>query len=227
MKGLNYVVNISVAILFAGLFLISCQQPEKENKKVAEQASIPTTVSIEAILLSSLQQGDAGLKMESPFGFFQTGNFLDKKMRCAFTVSCTKDSTYLVKLYRIEDLKLYLLDSIAGLEANPSQFSTTYADYNFDGQTDIYIDVSMSSDFLFYWGHLITIDPTTKKLTHHPEARGLANIQADPKTKTIFSDEPITCRYSGKQAACKVTNEWINGQLKSAKKDCPCETFQQ
>lgn len=220
-----------VSILITALFT-SCTQPNKEKKKEVKsdaiiQDSIPIT--IEAFLINTLENGIDATEFNAiaTYGYFKSGHFLDKNNSHALTITYTKDSTYAVRIYQIRPQQLILLDSIEGLEASPSEFYITYADYNFDGQTDMFIEVSKSTDFLFYSGHLVTIDPKSKKFIQHPEARELANLKPDSSARVVFSEEPVSCRYTGKKETCKWTNEWVNGRLTTTKKDCPCEAYQQ
>lgn len=80
-----------------------------------------------------------------------------------------------------------MADSIGGLDTFQSQFEAIFDDFNFDKQTDIYIQVSASNGRALSRGHLLTIDPLTKKIIQHAEARDLANMKPDPKTKTVVS----------------------------------------
>jgi hypothetical protein len=87
----------------------------------------------------------------------------------------------------------------------------------------IYIQVSASNGYVLSRGHLLMIDRLTKKFSKHNETRDLANMKPEPKTKIIISEEVIFCESLGMMKICKLTNKWIDGHLKTIKKDCPCK----
>lgn len=152
------------------------------------------------------------------FLYFKSGPILRPTEKNALSVYCPTDTTYTVKLYSIKNNRWALTDSIGGLEAFPSQFELTFDDYNFDKQTDIYIQVSVSSGWSLSRGHLLTVDPLTGKLTRHEETRNLANMKPDPKTKTVVSELWNGYNLKGQHQLTIFTNKWVKGKLLTIKK---------
>lgn len=66
-------------------------------------------------------------------------------------------------------------------------------------------------------GHLLIVDPVTKKLTNHKEARRLANMNPDPKTKIVTSESWNGYNTQGQGEMTLFSNRWINGKLKAIK----------
>lgn len=153
-----------------------------------------------------------------PFLFFKSGYILSSTEKNAIIIVCTTDTTYLVKLYSMRNRKWELTDSISGLDAFPSQFELTFNDYNFDKQKDIYIQVSVSNGWPLSRGHLLIVDPVTKKLTRHEETRYLANMKPDPKTETVVSELWNGYNEKGQHQLSIFTNKWVNGKLNTIKK---------
>ena len=155
---------------------------------------------------------------EMPFLFFKSGFILNQSEKNSVMVSCPTDSTYQIKLYTQQDHTWILNCSIDSLSAFPSQFDAIFEDYNFDNQKDIYIQVSASNGYSLSRGHLIIVDPSTKKLTEHKEARGLANMRPDPITKTVTSEIWLGWNSRNQQHLLVQTNKWVNNQLRMVKK---------
>lgn len=153
-----------------------------------------------------------------PFLFFKSGYILSSTEKNAIIIVCNTDTTYLVKLYSIRNRKWERTDSISGLDAFPSQFELTFNDYNFDKQKDIYIQVSVSNGWPLSRGHLLIVDPVTKKLTRHEETRYLANMKPDPKTETVVSELWNGYNEKGQHQLTIFTNKWVNGKLNTIKK---------
>lgn len=124
----------------------------------------------------------------------------------------------MVRLYALETNQWKLLDSINDLDAFPTQFDPIFDDYNFDGQTDLYIQVSASNGWSLSRGHLIIIDPMTKKFDLHKEARDFANMTTDIKAKTIKTELWNGYDFKGRHQLTVFTNKWVNGQLTTTNK---------
>jgi hypothetical protein len=104
------------------------------------------------------------------------------------------------------------------LEAFPWRFSLTLNDFNFDGQIDIYIQVSATNGWSLSKGHLLLIDPRTKKLEFHKETEDFANMIPDQNTKTIFTEEWQGYNSDGNPQLTILTNKWVKGRLKTISK---------
>ena len=152
------------------------------------------------------------------FLFFKSGHLLDSSEVNAIAVNCRYDTTYSIKLYLRKDTSWQLEDSISGLEAFPWQFNLSFNDYNFDMQTDIYIQVSASNGWSLSRGHLILIDPRSKKFDLHKEARDFANMCIDQFSKTIISQDWEGYDSLNNSHLTIYTNKWINGQLQTINK---------
>jgi antitoxin component YwqK of YwqJK toxin-antitoxin module len=152
------------------------------------------------------------------FLYFKSGYFLDKKKKNAIVIYCSTDTTYLVQLYSIKNNEWKLTDSINQLDAFTPHFNIDYKDFNFDKQTDIYIQVSASNGWSLSRGNLLTLDPLTKKFIMHNEARDLANMNPDRKTKTVTSELWRGYNLQGQHKLTIFTNKWINGKLKTVRK---------
>ncbi len=156
-----------------------------------------------------------------PFLFIKTGNILSQTENNAILVSCPNDSTYKVELYTKLAGGWTKNDEIELLDAFPIQFNLDFEDYNFDGQTDMYLQISVSNGYALSRGHLLTINPKTKKIQTHPEAKELANMHLDSKTKTVISEDVVWSVDYGFQGVCDLKNKWVNGKLKIVKRECP------
>lgn len=112
------------------------------------------------------------------------------------------------------------MDSISDLDAFSTQFEPIFDDYNFDGQTDLYIQVSTSNGWSLSRGHLIIIQPMTKKFDLHKEARDFANMTPDIKTKTVMTELWNAYDMKNRHQLTFFTNKWVKGKLKTiSKKD--------
>jgi hypothetical protein len=158
------------------------------------------------------------IDLADQFQFFQSGHILDSTEVNAISVKCGNDTTYTLKLYSLKNLTWILLDSIGELDAYPWQFDLNLKDYNFDGQTDIYIQVSASNGWSLSRGHLILINPLSKKLELHNETRDFANMSVDPCSKSIFTEEWQGYDSLNNPHLTIFTNKWIDGKLKTIDK---------
>lgn len=221
----------TLTILFLGVTIFSCNQTQITQEKVGVQDTSVQVTNRKVIQLDTIPGLlDKALKTDTlqfdnwePFLFFKSGNFLNKTEKNAVLVHRPTDTTYSIKLYSISDNKWLISDKISGLDGLPIQFVPIFDDYNFDGQTDIYIQATTSNGYPLSRGHLIIVNQLTKKLEVHPEARDLANMKPDNKGHSVISEEVIWCKPNGFEEVCKWTNKWVNGLLKPIKKDCPCE----
>ena len=185
-----------LTIFILGLILISCNQVSTKKELINKSDSLSvekTTIkelkdSVTKLLDIATTKDTLEIRNSEPFLFFKSGNILSSTEKNAIVIVCPTDTTYAVRLYSLKNKSWELTDSVAKLDAFPSQFELTFDDYNFDKQKDIYIQVSASQGWSLSRGHLFIIDPVTKKLTRHEEARDLANMKPDPKTETVVSE---------------------------------------
>jgi hypothetical protein len=216
----------TLSILLFGLTISSCNQTQTSQDKIVINDTITQTtnhaVSIDkiaelfdkAIMVDTLEFNNQFENNQS-FLFFKSGHIISKTEKNALIVICPTDTTYVVRLYSIHNNKWSVLDSISGLEAFPTQFESIFDDYNFDGQTDIYIQVNASSGWSVSRGHLIIIDPKTKMFDLHKETREFGNLKPDIKTKTLKSEFWNGYDTKNRHQLTIFTNKWVNGKLKT------------
>lgn len=219
----------TLTILLFGLTIFSCNQTQATKDKIVNNdtttQSINKTVSIDGIseLLDKAIKVDSiefnnQFENKQSFLFFKSGHIISKTDKNALVVVCPTDTTYTVRLYSFQTYQWKLLDSIGDLKAFPTQFDPIFDDYNFDGQTDLYIQVSASNGWSLSRGHLIIIDPKTKKFELHRETRDFANMTPDIKTKTVKTELWNGYDLKGQHQLTIFTNKWVNGQLKTINK---------
>lgn len=224
-------VNKFLIVLLTFL-LFSCNQYEVKKDKIetsntTNQFSNNNTPNTLATLLSKILMTDSitfnnqfECETSKYFLFFKFGHFFNKTEKNILVVSCPNDTIYRIKLYALKNNTHLILDSIDCCNLYIQQFDLTLDDYNFDGQTDIYVQISASNGYSLSRGHLIIIDPVTKKMNLHTEASDLANIKAYSKTKTVISESWEGYDIQNNSQLIILTNKWINGLLKTiSKKD--------
>lgn len=220
-------------ILLFGLTIISCNQaPVVQDKAVTVDAtfqkeftkdSMPDTLPelfTKALTSESVKfSNQFSFEAYKSFLFFKSGNLISKTEKNAIVVNCPTDTTYMVRLYSVQSGKWQLIDSISDLDAFPTQFDLKINDYNFDDQNDIYIQASASMGWSLSKGHLIIMDPMTKKFELHKEARKFGNMTIDKKTKSIKSEMRNGINTIGPVQLIIFTNKWINGKLKTTSEE--------
>lgn len=152
---------------------------------------------------------------DQPFLFFKSGLILGGTVKNALAASCPAGNRYILKLYSLQADSWQLSDSIDLPDAVPAQFSPVFADYNFDGQTDLFIQVSASGGWSLSRGHLLTIDPATKKFSLHKETRDFANMSPDKRTMTVKTEQWNGYDRDGNHQLTIFTNKWEGGLLKT------------
>jgi len=215
-----------LTIFILGLILISCNQVSTKKEKITKSDSLSvekTTIkelkdSVTKLLDIAITKDTLEIRNSEPFLFFKSGNILSSTEKNAIVIVCPTDTTYAIRLYYLINKSWELTDSVAKLDAFPSQFELTFDDYNFDKQKDIYIQVSASQGWSLSRGHLFIIDPVTKKLTRHEETRNLANMKPEPKTETVVSELWNGYNDKNQNQLTVFTNKWVKGKLKTIKK---------
>lgn len=222
----------TLTILLFGLTIFSCNQTQTTQDKIVTQDTISKSVAVKDTVLDKITglldkaltadtlEFNNEFETNQSFLFFKSGQIISKTEKNAFIVVCPTDTTYTVRLYSIQNNKWNVSDSISGIDAFPTQFDPIFDDYNFDGQTDIYIQVSASNGWSLSRGHLIIIDPTTKMFDLHEETRDFANMTPDMKTKTVKAELWNGYDMQNRHQLTIFTNKWVNGKLKTiSKKD--------
>jgi hypothetical protein len=221
---------LRLTICIIGLFFVtfnyaSTKSDLTNNSNILYEIEASTNIKMQllkdktdSLLDIAINKDTMEFSNSETFLFLKSGPILRQTEKNALSIYCPTDTTYTVKLYSIKNNRWVLIDSIGGLEAFPSQFELTFDDYNFDKQTDIYIQVSASSGWSISKGHLLTVDPLTEKLTQHKETRELGNMKPDPKTKTVVSELWNGYNLKGQHQLTIFTNKWIKGKLRTIKK---------
>jgi hypothetical protein len=159
----------ALTILLFGLTIFACNQSQTSQDKFVTLDTISKTAfakdtlrdKVNELLEKSLTADTLKFNNEFEFNtsnhflFFKSGHIISKTEKNALVVVCPTDTTYTVRLYSIQNNKWNISDSIYGLDAFPIQFDPIFDDYNFDGQMDIYIQVSASNGWSLSRGHLI------------------------------------------------------------------------
>jgi hypothetical protein len=204
------------------VFKDTLPEPERETKLPVSW--LPRASILKDTLLSQAATEKAMELDESvPFISFRSGYILNRSVKNAFIAMPSSDSTFEIRLYKFLHGKWELQDSINPLEISVVYHQVTFKDYNFDGQTDIYIQLDASNGYVLSCGHLITIDPVTRKMTLHPEARWVANMRPDFRSKTVFSDSLSDCDIRYIHTVCTVSNKWIRRKLTMTSVKCDCD----
>lgn len=218
--------RILIGLVFT-LMLWSCNQLRQTKRSASSNQNTATELSayensrvdsIALFLEKALCVDTFEVDHFGPFLFFKSGYMLSKDEKSAVAIYSSTDTTYCVQLYSMRERKWELSDSIDGLDALPMQFDLIFDDYNFDEQTDLYIQVTASNGWSLSRGHLITIDPKTKKLKLHTETRDFANMTPDKRTKTVRTELWNGYNKNGSVQLTVFTNKWIAGKLKTIRK---------
>lgn len=113
-----------------------------------------------------------------------------------------------------------VIDSLLIEDLLPVNLDLVFDDYDFNGQKDVYIQAFVSNGLALSTGYLVLIDSLTMKLTEYKEARNLANIATDYKSKEILSDSIIFDHKNGR-SLCRIKHKWVKGKLLATSIDYP------
>ncbi|MTH18123.1 hypothetical protein [Flavobacterium sp. LC2016-01] len=209
----RYILILSIYICF-----LSCKKDQNKNlenspKKSTYKTSQTNTAeeAVATLLAKAIKKDTLEFENWEPFIYFKSGYLLSKKEKNAIIVSCPTDSIYTIELYTKRNGKWIKNDQQNNIEAHPIQFDIYYKDYNFDGQTDIYLQETVSNGWPLSLGHLFIINPKTKKLEEHKETRDLANMNPVLKDRIIYTDE-LDYSYKFRKVKRRI-NKWENGKL--------------
>jgi hypothetical protein len=231
-----------LSALFLIILLASCGNDKPKNDpstkdsisltKTNKHRIKPVEPENDPVLLAHLYQFvGSGEKVDTMLGnqnnsvyYCKIGNFLLPAKKNALLIHRGA-----VELFIYKNDNPIKVDSITVLDIGDEkwEFQVTYADYNFDGQKDIYIQRTISNGWPMSIGCLITINRRTNKLERHDECDDLANMKPDPKRKVVISDSIAQC-YSSvtreeKPQLCKLINIWVDNRLKTMPSRCRCK----
>lgn len=204
------------ALLVILIIIISCKNENKLSTNYHKGNIIVKIDTLYNILAKSKKIDSLEYENWKPFLYLKTGNYLSEKDKNAILVFSSSDTTYQIELYTLEKEKWIKNDALTNIEANPMQFYVIIQDYNFDGQKDIFLQMSASNGWSLSRGHLLTIDKD-KKLNFHIETKELANMTPDYKNNIIYTDE-LDYSKNGRFIKKRI-NKWINGKLVSLEVD--------
>jgi hypothetical protein len=222
----------TLAILVLGLTNLLYSRAQSTGAKIAAKNTISKAASIRDTVIENTKNlldkattagaleftSGLGASACRSFLFFKSGHIISTREKNALVVVCPTDTTYAIRLYSIQPDKWNLIDSIGNLDAFPTQFALIFDDYNFDTQTDLYVQVTASNGWSLSRGHLIIIDPMTKRLRLHNETRDFANMTPDKKAKTVQTELWNGYDAEGRHQLTIFTNKWVDGQLKTISK---------
>lgn len=215
--NLNFMKSYSFYILLVNLIIIiSCKNENKLSTSYHRENTIVKMDTLYDILAKSNKIDSLEYENWEPFLYLKTGNFISEKDKNAILVFNNTDTTYQIELYTLEKEKWIKNDALTNIEANPMQFYVITQDYNFDGQKDIYLQMSASNGWSLSRGHLLTIDKN-KKLNLHQETKTLANMTPDYESNIIYTDE-LDYSKSGRIINKRI-NKWKDGKLISLEID--------
>lgn len=163
------------------------------------------------------------MNLSNQIFYLKSGYILSDIDKNIISVSyANSDSIHIVHLYVIKNNKVQGIDSLLVGDILPVNLSLKFDDYNFDGQKDLYIQAFVSNGLAVSKGYLVFVDPLTKRLIEYKEARSLANIRSDYKSKTIFSDS-IRFDHQYGRSLCRIKHKWVNGKLIATGIDYSCK----
>jgi len=216
--------------LFFGITLFSCKQVVHDNPIavntdtiISKQKNNLNFNNLSELFSAALIEDSIELDRYPPFNFFKSGYLLNFKEKNVVFVEPISDSSYTLKLYTQSENKWMLSDSINSPDLASVNFKIYFNDYNFDGQSDIFIRTSASNGYVMERGILLIINPETHKMEIHNEALELANMYPDSVTKTVISDEFTWCKRNLIYVLCKSKYNWKQNKLILVDKACPCE----
>lgn len=203
-------------LLVSLIIIISCKNENKLNTSYYKKNTIVKMDTLYTILEKNKNTDSLEYENWEPFLYLKTGNFLSENDKNAIIVFNNTDTTYQIELYTLEKEKWVKNDFLINIEGSPMQFYVIIQDYNFDGQKDIYLQMSASNGWSLSRGNLLTINKD-KKFCLHPETKELANMTPDYESKTIYTDE-LDYSKSGR-IINKRMNKWKDGKLISLEID--------
>lgn len=216
--------------LFFGITLFSCKQAVHDNPIAVNTDTIISKQKINLnfnnlseLFTAALTEDSIELNGYPPYNFFKSGYFLNPKEKNVLFLENIEDTTYTLKLYTKNENNWLLSDSIYRSNLATINFQIYFNDYNFDGQSDIFIRTSASNGYVMERGILLIINPETHKMEIHNEALELANMYPDSVTKTVISDEFTWCKRNLIYVLCKSKYNWKQNKLILVDKACPCE----
>lgn len=217
--------NLKYPFLFfvvASSCFFSCKPAEKKEQVVnevvdtAKASVVIDEVTIKQLLDKSQSSDTIQMYSAQPFVFYKTGYLFDTKMRHSLVVTCLQDDQYKVRIYEVNDSGWSLVDVAGPLKANRAAFYIESKDYNFDSEADIYIQSDYSNGYPISTGHILLINPVTKKMTICPNSAQYGNLYADASNKTLRSESKYSGAVQpGEEKIIVRTSKWIKDHFET------------
>jgi hypothetical protein len=221
-------MKIIITILILLIILISCKNEiEKKDYTWYKQIEIHKNQSIIKVdtlykLLENAKTKDTlEFSNQEPFLFIKSGNLFSKNEKSSIIVYCPTDSTYRIELYSLINKKWIISDELSNLDVPFKQYEILFRDYNFDNFKDIYLNRTSSNGISMSEGHLLIVNPLSKKFVNHLETKNLKNMYPDNKTKSVFIDS-VDYNVNGKRV-WNLIYKWKNGKLINTNKKIETE----
>lgn len=216
-------------LLVLFVFLAACAEPAAVDEPLKQSVvanrsqpakNLPTLTQL-FDSARSVKELEFHCWIPEPFLYFKSGRFIEPDVTTAVVAKELNDSTIEIQLWSLH-MDIWTLLSQTEVFGPGIAFSMNCADYNFDGQTDIYHNVSCSNGYALRRGNLIIVSPETLEMTRHPEAAELANIWPDERNRRIRSAICIACKNTMKDT-CELTSKWMHDSLVTTDTVCPCD----
>lgn len=213
-------------LLVLVLFAAACTQ-ETERISVscfsaARKLRAETGHSLMGLLFHRARTGDAfTFSQWKPFLYFSSGRDIFPDQTTALVAEEAGDTTISISMWTLHN-EIWTQQSAVYVTGPGMAFGITLADFNFDGQTDIYHNVSCSNGYALRRGNLITIDPASMQMVLHAEAGRLANMRPDSAKHCVWSCDWAECIQYGYSDTCQIANEWKNDSLITISRTCSC-----
>jgi hypothetical protein len=192
-------------LAFILTFLVNCNQPDPQT---SQSIKLNSTIKISPrdtclrilrkMKFSNVSKTDTleylrfyG-KMRSSLSFVKIGEFISPDLKSGVLIYTPNDTTISVELYTLNMSGWSLASQKVNLKTSWLMFYPVFADYNFDGINDIYININVSNGNSLSSGYLFTIGPHNT-LISHPETETIRDMTPDNKTRSVKGRKYLGC----------------------------------
>lgn len=158
-------------------------------------------------------------EMRFKLSYIKTGHFIYPDKKSGVIIYTPTDSTIAIELYIFKNNRWFLTDKKVDLQTDWLMFYTNYADYNFDGINDVYINIIVSNGLGLSTGYLLTVNEVGS-LTSHPETIEIRDMSPDSTTKTINAHIGLYCKDD--KSICDEKYQWKDNRLTRISLPCEC-----
>ncbi|GAA4467511.1 hypothetical protein GCM10023093_23550 [Nemorincola caseinilytica] len=119
----------------------------------------------------------------------RAGRIFSKRDTAAFRLHTENDTTIIATLYSYQEGFWKETDTIAMhiYRFSPSDLRISYADHDFDGYTDVFINCYTSMGLAQGFGYLLTYSPAERALVLHPETIAIPDLEIDKAARMLVS----------------------------------------